>query len=69
MFLQASLGLSIDGTTAQVRFASPAVPEFMDDIRIQNLAVGSASLDLVVDRSFRGVGVERHRGDVQIVIS
>jgi glycogen debranching enzyme len=69
MFLQASLGLSIDGTTSQVRFASPAVPEFMDDIRIQNLAVGSASLDLVVDRSFRGVGVERHRGDVHIVIS
>jgi hypothetical protein len=32
------------------------------------LRVGNASLDLVVDRSFRGIGVERREGDADIVI-
>ena len=68
MLLQACLGLSIDGTASQVRFASPMLPRFLDKIRIQNLKVGNASLDLVVDRSFRGIGVERRDGDANIVI-
>jgi glycogen debranching enzyme len=68
MLLQACLGLSVDGTVSQVRFASPMLPRFLDEIRIQNLKVGNASLDLVVDRSFRGIGVERRDGDANIVI-
>ena len=68
MMLQASLGLSIDGTSAQVRFGSPMLPAFLEEIRIQNLKVKSASLDLVVDRSFRGIGVERRDGEANIVI-
>ncbi|MGH7853645.1 MAG: amylo-alpha-1,6-glucosidase [Candidatus Binatia bacterium] len=69
MMLQASLGLSVDGAASQVRFGSPMLPVFLDEIRIQNLRVGNASLDLVVDRSFRGIGVERRDGDANIVIS
>jgi glycogen debranching enzyme len=68
LFLQASLGLSIDGAAAQVRFASPALPAFLEYIRIRNLSAGDASLDLVVDRSFRGIGVERRDGDAHIEI-
>ena len=69
MLLQASLGLSIEGATAQVRFAAPMLPPFLDEIRIRNLRTGNACLDLVVDRSFRGIGVERREGDANIVIS
>jgi hypothetical protein len=51
-----------------VRFASPALPSFLEEIRIQDLAVGKATLDLVVDHSFRGIGVERREGDANVVI-
>jgi glycogen debranching enzyme len=68
MMLQASLGLSIDGAASQARFASPMLAPFLDEIRIRNLKVGKASLDLVVDRSFRGIGVERREGEANIVI-
>ena len=68
MLLQASLGLSIDAADSRVRFASPMLPPFLDEIRLQNLRVGNASLDLVVDRSFRGIGVERRDGEANIVI-
>ena len=68
MLVQACLGLSIDGTASHVRFGSPMLPPFLDEIRIRNLNVGKASLDLVVDRSFRGIGVERRHGPADIVI-
>ncbi len=68
LLMQACLGLSIDGTASHVRFASPMLPPFLDEIRMQNLKVGNASLDLVVDHSFRGIGVERRDGDANIVI-
>jgi glycogen debranching enzyme len=68
MMLQACLGLSIDGAASRVRFGSPVLPSFFDEIRMQNLAVGKATLDLVVDHSFRGIGVERRDGDADVVI-
>jgi hypothetical protein len=68
MMLQAALALSIDGAAAQVRFGSPLLPPFLDATRIRKLGLGNASLDLVVDRSFRGIGVERRDGDANIVI-
>jgi glycogen debranching enzyme len=68
MMLQADLGLSVDGVSAKVRFGSPALPTFLDVIQIRNLTVGNAALDLVVDRSFRGIGVERRSGSAEIVI-
>jgi glycogen debranching enzyme len=68
MMLQASLGLSIDGAAAQVRFGAPMLPAFLEDIRIQNLKVKGAVLDVVIDRSFRGIGVERRDGEADIVI-
>jgi glycogen debranching enzyme len=68
MMVEACLGFSIDGTASQVRFGSPMLPSFLDNIRIQKLKVGSASLDVVVDHSFHGIGVERRSGDASIVI-
>jgi hypothetical protein len=51
-----------------VRFASPMLPSFLEEVRIRNLSVGKATLDLVVDHSFRGIGVERRDGDADVVI-
>ena len=68
MLLQACLGLSIDGAAAQARFGAPALPSFLETIHIQNLQIGNALLDLVIDRSFRGIGVERRQGEADVVL-
>jgi len=66
--LQACLGLSIDAVESRVTFSAPLLPHFIDELRIRDLAVGPARLDLVIDRLFREIGVERREGDVNIVI-
>jgi len=68
LLLQASLGLSIDATESEVYFRSPHLPGPLKEVHIKNLAVGNSSLDLVVDRSFQGIGVERRAGDANIVL-
>jgi glycogen debranching enzyme len=68
MLVQACLGLSIDASRSTVTFASPLLPPFLEEIHIKQLKVGRATLDLVIDRVFRGIGVERREGDVNIVI-
>jgi glycogen debranching enzyme len=68
LMLQACLGLSIDAIASQITFASPLLPPFLDEIHIKDLTVGQGSLDLVIDRSFQGIGVKRREGDANIVI-
>jgi glycogen debranching enzyme len=68
MVLQAALGLQIDATSAEVKFASPMLLPFIDQVYIKNLKVGNATLDLVRDRSLRGVSMERREGDAAVVI-
>jgi glycogen debranching enzyme len=68
LLLQACLGLSIDASASQVTFASPLLPPFLEEIHIKDLRVGEASLDLGIDRTFRGIGVERREGEANIVI-
>jgi glycogen debranching enzyme len=68
MLLQASLGLSINGVSAEVNFMSPLLPPYLDKVYVKNLRVGNASVDLVRDRSIHGVAVERREGEAAIVI-
>ena len=68
LMLQACLGVSIDAIASQITFASPLLPPFLDEIHIKDLSVGQGSLDLVIDRSFQGIGVKRREGDANIVI-
>lgn len=58
--LQACLGLSFSPERPQVRFQYPQLPDYLDGIRINNLQVGDAVLDLVL---------RRHRFDVNINVS
>jgi glycogen debranching enzyme len=54
LLLEACLGLEVDAAARQVRFHAPRLPEWLDWIRIDGLAVAGGSVDLVV----RGPHVE-----------
>ncbi len=54
MLFQASLGIEVDGLKRQVLLQKPSLPAFLHDVRITNLQVGDAALDLDI----AGVGEE-----------
>jgi len=55
--LQAALGLSFHTADSRILFDRPRLPDYMDTIRIRDLAVGKASLDLMLRRSAQDVGI------------
>jgi hypothetical protein len=71
LFLQAALGLQIDGVRGRVSLVRPALPPFLNDIEVTNLRVGAAVLDFHLARHGDDVSarVLRREGDVEIVIS
>jgi glycogen debranching enzyme len=68
LLLQTCLGLSIHADQSNVYFTAPALPDLVEEVHIKDLRVGTSYVDLVVDRSFRGVGVKRREGGVNVVI-
>ena len=68
LLLQTCLGLSVHADQSSVYFTSPSLPDVVEAVHIKDLRVGNSHVDLVVDRSFRGVGVKRREGDVNVVI-
>jgi glycogen debranching enzyme len=68
LLLQTCLGLSIQANQSTVCFTAPSLPDFINEVHIMNLRVGGGAVDLVMDRAFRGVGVERRVGDANIVL-
>jgi glycogen debranching enzyme len=70
MMLQACLGLEIDAPSHLVRFSLPALPPHLTDLRIRNLRVGAALVDLSLHRypDSVGVNVARRSGPVEIVV-
>jgi glycogen debranching enzyme len=69
MLLQACLGLEADAVTGSVHLENARLPLFLDQLRIDNLAVGDSRLDLQIRRQRHGVGIEvldRH-GRVSVV--
>jgi glycogen debranching enzyme len=71
LLLQACLGLSVRATERQIRFVNPSLPENLDEVRIDNLTLVDASVDLLVRRKGRVVSVEvlRKTGKIEIVES
>jgi glycogen debranching enzyme len=67
--LQSMLGLTIDAPKKQIRFERSFLPEAIKHVRIRNLRVGDATVDLALQRYSMDVGIELlHReGDVEIV--
>jgi glycogen debranching enzyme len=70
LLLQACLGLEINGLEAQVRFTRPQLPASLGELRIHNLEVAGASVDLLLLRHDYDVGVNvlRRDGELQIVV-
>lgn len=69
--LQACLGLHIDGTRRIVSFDRPVLPPFLERVQLWNLSVGTARLDLVLDRHGDEVAVRvaRRTGEVEVVLT
>jgi glycogen debranching enzyme len=69
--LGAALGISFDPEAHQIRFAQPMLPPWLNEIRLTNLRLGTASADLVLRRSQESVAVQvlRHEGELGIVLA
>jgi glycogen debranching enzyme len=70
LFIQACLGLEINGPEAQLCFTRPRLPTSVDELRIHNLEVAGATVDLLLTRHEHDVGVTvlRRDGDIQILV-
>ncbi len=68
--LQACLGLEFCVDKPQLRFVHPQLPDYLQQLRISNLQVGSAVLDLVLTRYERDVSINvvRKEGDVEVAV-
>ena len=68
MLLKAALGLDIDALEQRITFRSPMLPEFLNELWITNLRVGTASVDLRLQRFPDDVGINilRRTGNVQL---
>jgi len=70
LLLEGCLGVSIDAQRKQLVLAHPVLPDAIDEISIQHVSIGAASVDLTV-RRFRGavgVSVDRREGDVEVIV-
>ena len=69
LLLQASLGMDIDAEQRQLHFINPVLPDFLKELRIANLKVGSASVDLLFEPHAQNVTIKvlRKDGDLQIL--
>jgi glycogen debranching enzyme len=70
LLLQACLGLEINGSEAKIYFNRPQLPASLGELRIHNLEVAGATVDLALVRHEQDVGVNvlRREGDVQIMV-
>ena len=69
LLLQSILGMSIDAARSRLSFVRPVLPSFLDEVRIQNLRVGAASVDVLITRraQYATVQVERREGRVELL--
>ena len=68
--LQACLGLTFSPERPQVRFQYPQLPDYLDGVRINNLRVGDAVIDLALRRHRFDVGINvlRKVGDLDVSV-
>jgi glycogen debranching enzyme len=70
LVFQACLGLSISGPHRHISFTRPQLPASLGELRIHNLEVAGATVDLLLVRHENEVGVTvlRREGDVQVTV-
>jgi glycogen debranching enzyme len=69
LLLQSCLGLSIRAKESRIYLNHPALPEALPSVRIRNINVGNASVDLGFEKHAETVAINilRRSGDVEIV--
>jgi glycogen debranching enzyme len=70
LMLEACLGMSIDAPARRIAFNRATLPAWLNQVRLENLSIGGASLDLLLERHPYDVGVRalRRADDVEIVL-
>jgi glycogen debranching enzyme len=70
LLLQACLGVEINAVGRRVSFTHAMLPETLDSLRITNLRIADACVDLLLTRHAHDVGltVLRRDGDVEVVV-
>ena len=71
MILQAALGLEVIGFERRVLFEAPALPGWLQWLRIENLKVGDSSISLILRRTDDGAAVtdiSERRGAVTVEV-
>jgi glycogen debranching enzyme len=70
LLLKACLGLEINAPEARVTFIRPQLPASLGELRIHNLEVAGATVDLLLVRHEHDVGVNvlRREGDIEIFV-
>ena len=68
--LQACLGLRVEAGTNRVCLDYPLLPEFLEEVRVRGIRVGTGSVDLLFRRHGDDVGVNvlARSGGVQVVV-
>jgi glycogen debranching enzyme len=69
--LQACAGLEMDHAKGEVRFRNPQLPKFLEEVAINDLALGDASVNLRLRRrgAHTEVAIVSRRGDIAIKIT
>ena len=69
--LQACLGLEMDFARREIRFHNPQLPKFLEEVRIRDLELAGASVNLRLSRrdSHTEVAIVSQRGDIAIKIT
>jgi glycogen debranching enzyme len=70
LLFQACLGLEIDAPRSTLRFRQPSLPPAVDWVQIRDLAIGEATVDILLERheSDVGVNVLRREGPLRTVV-
>jgi glycogen debranching enzyme len=68
LLLQACLGLEVDAVNHRVSFTCAVLPESIESLRIINLRVGDASVDLLLTQHAHDIGitVQRREGKLEV---
>jgi glycogen debranching enzyme len=69
MLLQACLGLDVCATSRSIRFTRARLPAFLDEVRLTDLRLGDAAVDLILERHHNDVSINvlKRTGHVEIV--
>jgi glycogen debranching enzyme len=68
--LGALLGITFDPAARRVTFVQPALPAWLDTLKLANLELGPASVDVLLERRGERIGfdVVARRGDIQVAV-